>query len=561
MWNVPQTSRREQVFVRLLLAAIGANCFFQIAWFWRFHAQNITMDAVNYIGLARHLVDGNWIASIHGYWSPLFPWVIAASSFLTHNWTLLGRLLTIGTFLLCLPLLYLLTLRLWQSRIAALFAVLWFSLSRGVIALAVGSILADFLLTACVLGYFIVLLECLRQNRQGSWVLLGFAHAVAFLAKAFAMPWLTISTLLAVVVRNRKSVRKGTVSLLLAGLVPALVWVTWGTILKAKYGVFTTGYQLRQNLMIDLRRHQSHHVRGDDQAFVDTSSVYDVYMVGETSWSDLQRFDMRTPELLTVIAQNELANLPKAVKEVGILLTPGGILALVVGLAALFRQRAQFPAESAFAAISVASLVVLIVAYCMLVFDARYVLPVIPVLMASACGFLVSSEAIPLNLRPRPWIRTTALALTLASIVFFLVYWASPFRVVDRDFEISCYRAAEILRREQPGGQTLVTIGPGPYPEHGIGFETGIYTAYFAGRRVVGMNSALPNSQDIDPLVNAVVAEKADAIVVWGSPANAVYRELVAHLQAANGNVPVHEIADPTKGVVGTLLFPPAHAS
>ena len=128
-----------------LLAATLFNCVLQIVWFWRFCAHNITPDGINYIGLARHLLDGNWKASLHGYWSPLASWVIAAMSVLSPDFTLLGRLMTIFSFLLCLPLLYFLTWSLWRSKVAAALAVLWFSTGRGIIATAVGSILADFL--------------------------------------------------------------------------------------------------------------------------------------------------------------------------------------------------------------------------------------------------------------------------------------------------------------------------------------------------------------------------------------------------------------------------------
>jgi len=63
-----------------------------------------------------------------------------------------------------------------------------FSLARGVIADAVTTIQADFLLVACALMYFLRLLACLRQGTRWNWFLLGVVHAAAFMAKAFAMP-------------------------------------------------------------------------------------------------------------------------------------------------------------------------------------------------------------------------------------------------------------------------------------------------------------------------------------------------------------------------------------
>jgi 4-amino-4-deoxy-L-arabinose transferase-like glycosyltransferase len=146
-----------------------------------------------------------------------------------RNLTLLGRLVTIASFLLCLLLLYALTLRLWRSRAAAALAKFWFSAARGLVFLAVGSIVADFVLTACVLLYFILLLDALRQNKPAHWMRLGAVHAVAFLAKAIAMPWLSIASAIAVLLRNGRSPRRLASSFLLAFLFPAIVWISWRT--------------------------------------------------------------------------------------------------------------------------------------------------------------------------------------------------------------------------------------------------------------------------------------------------------------------------------------------
>src|SRR5271169_1266395 len=245
----PPEDRAETLWWTGLLAATTLNCLVQIAWFWRYRAHSINEDGIAYIGLARHLVDGNFKASLHGYWSPLISWIIAAAAVFGRNFTLMGRLVTIASFLLCLPLLYVLTFKLWRSRTAAALAAFCFSVARGLVFLAVGSIVADFVLTACVLLYFTFLLDALRQNQSANWIRLGAVHGLAFLAKAIAMPWLSIASAIAVLLRNWRSPRRLAASLLLAFLFPAIVWGSWGTALRTKYGVFTTGYQLRANLM------------------------------------------------------------------------------------------------------------------------------------------------------------------------------------------------------------------------------------------------------------------------------------------------------------------------
>ena len=545
--------RRERIWYTTLLAATAINCALQITWFWRFRGQNIVMDGIAYIGLARHLVDGNFEASLHGYWSPLISWTIAAASLFCRNFTLMGRLVSIASFLVCLPLHYRLTLKLWRSKSAAALAVFWFSAARGIVALAVGSIEADFMLTACVLLYFTLLLAALRENTPRNWTLLGAAHALAFLAKAFAMPWLSIASLAALAARNSRSPRRLGAALLLAFVVPGFVWLTWGTVLRTKYGTFTTGYQLRANLMVNWRRHINHRLQGDSLAFANAPTQYDSYMVGD-SWPEVRSFSFPRNGLPGMIVASELYFLPQALKETLILLNPGGALALAVMAVLLVRNRERFQAEFFFAAIVLLSAAALIVAYCMLVFDGRYVIPIVPLLISICAPILLPADLAPDAPHAAAWLRRLAAGLFLASIVFFATYWASPFRTVDRDFEVSCYRAADLLRGAGPAG-TLASIGNGPYPEHGVGFEAGPYVAYFAGWRLVAGNSGLPAESDAEELVRKVLAVKADAVAVWGVPSDPSYARIVSRLGAAAAVSSVHAFSDPSKGEVGSVFI------
>ncbi len=413
---------------------------------------------------------------------------------------------------------YALTLKLWRSRAAAALAVFWFSAARGLVFLAVGSIVADFVLTACVLLYFILLLDALRQNKPAHWIRLGAAHGLAFLAKAIAMPWLSIASAIAVLLRNGRSPRRLAASFLLAFLFPAIVWIGWGTALRTEYGVFTTGYQLRANLMTNWNRRLGHRLSGDSLEFADTSSLYDHYMGGE-SWPIVQAFSLRNAGLLNMIVATEVRNIPQAVKETLILLTPVGPLAFPFMLGLLIRNRGQYEPEAAFAGVALVSTLSLIVAHCVPVFDGRYLIPILPVLIAICCPLLLPSDLASRAPHVSPWLKKAGLGLLSASIVFFAVYWASPFRTVDRDFEASCYLAAAVVRGDRPAGM-LVSIGDGPYPEHGVGFEAGPYLAYLAGWRLVGGNSELPQASDADALVGKALAAKADAVVVWGSPSD-----------------------------------------
>ncbi len=549
----PEPNHREETgWTSVLLGATAVNCIVQIAWFWSSHVRNITMDGVNYIGLARHLLDGNFKASVHGYWSPLISWMIAAGGLFSQNFTLVGRMVTIATFLLCLPLLYLLTLRLWHSPSAAALAVFWFSCARGLIATAVGMILADFLLTACVLFYFILLLGAVRQNSARSWAQLGGAHGLAFLAKAISMPWLAISSAIAILAQNWRAPRRMVASLLLVFLCPALIWISWGSALRAKYGTLTSGYQLRANLMINWNRHLAGRRGADSLAFINHPSLYDNYMVYEP-WPDVHRFRLNNPAMLSMIVATEARNLPAAVKETVILVTPAGALALLLMLWLLLCDPHRYFAEAVFAGIAVVSSLALIAAYCMLVFDGRYVIPLTPILIAIGCPLLLPARLAPSAPHLKPWLQKLLVGLLAASLVFFAVYWASPFRTANRDFELSCYEAATTLRQSAPSG-TLASIGEGPYPEHGVGFEMGAYVSYLAGWRLIAANAGLPPPSGAKMLADAALASHADAVAVWGSPANATYSAIVAQLKIAPGVSLFRSFSDPSKGEVGTIF-------
>src|SRR5437667_6800903 len=69
--ELPEKQYRSIISCPILLGLAGLNCLLQIFWFWRYTGRNINFDAISYIGIARHLADGDFRASLHGYWSPL----------------------------------------------------------------------------------------------------------------------------------------------------------------------------------------------------------------------------------------------------------------------------------------------------------------------------------------------------------------------------------------------------------------------------------------------------------------------------------------------------------
>src|SRR5580698_2340884 len=178
------------------------SCVLQLLWFASKCVNQIDIDGMAYLGLAHHLRQGEFHAAINAFRSPLISWLIAAASFGSEDYVQIGKFINLATFLLSVALLYLLTEKLWHSRLVASVAILMFSLGRGLSASAVMMVTPDFLFAALTLIYFIVLLRCLREDRLQEdrlkdWFFLGAIHSLAYLAKAFALPWLAVCTLVA----------------------------------------------------------------------------------------------------------------------------------------------------------------------------------------------------------------------------------------------------------------------------------------------------------------------------------------------------------------------------
>jgi 4-amino-4-deoxy-L-arabinose transferase-like glycosyltransferase len=536
----------------IILSLAGCNCAFQISWFWPLVRRNINFDAVSYIGIARHILDGHIRESLHGYWSPLISWLIALTATVCHDLTLAGRITTILTFFLCLPLLYVFTLQLWHSHRMAALAVLWFTLAHDVTAFSTFFIGADFIFTACVLAYFILLLRCLRNPSSQHWLLLGIAHGIAFLAKAFAMPWLALSTVIAVVLSGRNNLRKTLLHAALAMILPVIVWMGWASALHAKYGVFTAGYQSKWNLLDPGLRIQDQ--RAGLSVMYDTSHTYDEYTVADSmfpsspAWKQKVNIKSAVPMVLAKMRHN----LPEASRQILVLLTPGGILAILLALLAA-RHDAVSP-ESQLIFIAVLDAASLVIGYSMLVFDRRYVLPLIPIFIAISIAFILPYVRIPRFAAVSPSARAVAGILVLCGVVFFQIYWASPFRTLRRDYQTSVYDAASILR-SLPGCSRLAVIGAGPFPEHGVGWEEGIYASYFSSCRIVAFADRIPPDNQTNALESDLHAVHPDGILIFRGTNNEGYQSLLKNITATTPAIASKPITDPAIGEVGRILW------
>lgn len=548
---------RSRWWALIVSGAVIAACGLQLWWFSRTCWNELDYDGMSYIGIARHIRQGEFHAAINAFRSPLISWLIAAVSFGHDDYLHIGKLLNVGSFLLTVALLYALAKALWGSRLVAALASFLFAAGRGLAAASVESVTPDFLFAALTLVYFLLLLRAQRKDRVQDWLLLGGAHGVAFLAKAFALPWLAVCSV-AVLAVSGKPWKTRVLRLAAAALIPTVIAAGWAAVLHSKYEVFTTGSQFKANYLFWNEHVYSAQRDGNYAILRDTTKEFDEYMVGDPmppgSWTWGYRIGFR--HALPKIILAERRNVPQIIKELAIVATPGGLLAFVFAVGMLVRRRRQTPVEAQFAVVAVVAALSLVAAYCMLCVDSRYLFPLIPLVLAVAAGFMAGEIDVDLHrFHLHSW-RRICLALAVVGTIISVTYPSSPFRTLTRDFQLACYEAGTRLRAHNVS--RVVTLGSGPFPEHGVGWEAGYKAAYFGGSKIVASLDSLPDSlPDLTCARILADVEKAspDAILVWGKANDGQHASLIQSLTLQYRPSSMERILDPSLGEVGIVLF------
>ena len=124
--------------------------------------------------------------------------------------------------------------------------------------------------------------------------------------------------------------------------------------------------------------------------------------------------------------------------------------------------------------------------------------------------------------------------------------------MVTRDYQTCCYQAGRLLG--QSSGQTVVSFGVGPYPEHGVGWEVALKSAFFADRKLVAVSPTIPALGQDQPAVRDVQRSGAHAVMIYGAPTSQEFSAFVTALQSAFAGSSSQTIEDPDKGQVGVVV-------
>lgn len=239
--GLPAAARRE---IDALAILMGLLCV-ALAWAGR---TALNPDGVSYLDMAARMATGDWAASVQGYWSPLYPMLLAVVTAVSgaQGADLLSLVhatnaaIAIG----CIALLW----RLARGHGDVVFA-------RGLFAAfllcsartpRLDAVTPDLLLLAAVVG---IGSELLRHDGR-RWLPLGLWMGVAYLAKTSSWPWLAASVVV-VLLLGRPEVRRG---VLRASAVATAMMLLWVVPMSLKAGHPTLGSSGRLNACWYLER-------------------------------------------------------------------------------------------------------------------------------------------------------------------------------------------------------------------------------------------------------------------------------------------------------------------
>jgi len=213
----------------LLVVDIGALVYVAVR-----NRSNMNPDAVAYLQIARHIVDGRFDLAVNGYWGPLLSWLMAP--FLAFG---VDRLIAARVVLVISALLFLLGAMCLFRALGfrgLTFACLSFLTAAASISWSVDAITPD------LLGAGIMLFAC-SKTFSADWtesralqVASGLAWGIGYMAKAIVLPigiavTIAAGLLAALAGQRRQALRAAAVSLLLIALTSG----PWITILSLKY--------------------------------------------------------------------------------------------------------------------------------------------------------------------------------------------------------------------------------------------------------------------------------------------------------------------------------------
>lgn len=188
-------SRRSSTVLRPGLGERGPT--FSIAAYsaaalvaWAFVSTDVSRaDAVSYMSIAQNWATGRWGDAVNGFWSPLLSWLLVPAVWADAPMFRTAQFLSILIGGFALWRMQVLARRLWVSP--GTIAVLSLGTIPFLLHAVFVSLTPDLLMAALLLGYLATLLDEELDPVSKGWRL-GAWGAAAFLAKAYALPFVVV---------------------------------------------------------------------------------------------------------------------------------------------------------------------------------------------------------------------------------------------------------------------------------------------------------------------------------------------------------------------------------
>jgi len=204
----------------------------------KYYRYQINPDGVNYISIAQKYLAGNFRDAVNGYWGPLFSWLLMPFLFLKVEPLLATKILNLIIGLLIIivmrSLSHQFSLTVWTRR------VILFSLIPIVFSFSISACTPDLLLTCLLLVYFRIIFQPDYPGTIKQGVLCGLWGGIAYLAKAYALPFFISHFLLMNILHylrhdSREKKNKILINCFCGFVVFSIISSMWIAVISAKY--------------------------------------------------------------------------------------------------------------------------------------------------------------------------------------------------------------------------------------------------------------------------------------------------------------------------------------
>ena len=251
------TSNKDLIFALVIYLIIGI-------FILKYYQHLINPDVICYINIAEKYATGDIGNAVNGYWGPLFSWALIP--FLLKDHTPLfaltaAKIVLLMTGVFTIAGLWFLSKKFPMDRTIRLFFL--FSIIPIILSFIYGKITPDLLMVTALIFYLNSLFDSEYPQKYKNGVISDLTGALAYLSKAFALPFFLAHFILFNCLYyfkkykpNKKRVRN---NLIIGLTVFLIISGVWAVTISEKYDELTFGTSSKYNFALVGPEIQEHH--------------------------------------------------------------------------------------------------------------------------------------------------------------------------------------------------------------------------------------------------------------------------------------------------------------